>query len=145
MSPHSPSKGGWAASAAASRESPAEPLHAGVHRNTDSSVSRIGRNFINAAPRSVSTVSIELSRPGAVIRQTGGAGIWGRWEQYAKTGHGHNQQLVDLLAKHAGHAKHFRFSILRTLSKTLTRKEVIGMEALYKKKLGTRAFGLNSN
>ena len=75
----------------------------------------------------------------------GNAGIWGRWEQYAKSGHGHNQQLMELLAKSPNHARNFRFSILRTLSKTLTSKEVIAKEALYKKKLGTRAFGLNSN
>lgn len=75
----------------------------------------------------------------------GKQGIWGRWEQYAKTGHGHNAKLVALHTEEIGCARHFRFSILRTLAKTLTSKEVIAQEALFKKKLGSRAFGLNSN
>lgn len=75
----------------------------------------------------------------------GAGGIWGRWEQYARTGHGGNKLLVELLERDSDYPKRFRFSVLQILPKTLTRDEVIGREALYKQKLGTRASGLNLN
>lgn len=75
----------------------------------------------------------------------GEAGILGRWCAYANKPHGGNRQLKELLAHNVAHAKNFTFTVLRTLPKTLTRNEVIAYEVLYKRKLGTRAFGLNSN
>jgi hypothetical protein len=75
----------------------------------------------------------------------GAAGIWGRWEQYAHTGHGGNKLLVDLLARDPDYPERFRFSLLHILPKTLTRDEVIQREGLYKHKLGTCARGLNLN
>jgi hypothetical protein len=39
----------------------------------------------------------------------------------------------------------FSFTVLRTLSRSATREEVLACEALYKKKLGSRAHGLNAN
>jgi hypothetical protein len=75
----------------------------------------------------------------------GEKGIFGRWENYARNGHGGNDQLKTLLRKSKTYSKYFAFSILRTLPKTLTKREVIEYENLYKTKLGTRAFGLNSN
>lgn len=75
----------------------------------------------------------------------GAGGIWSRWEQYAKTGHGGNKLLTDLLSKDPAYPERFRFSLLQILPKTLTREEVIGRETLYKQKLGTRASGLNLN
>lgn len=75
----------------------------------------------------------------------GQEGILGRWKTYATTGHGDNVQLIELLQTDPKHASHFRFSILRTLSRGMTKGEVIAVENLYKTKLGSRAFGLNSN
>jgi hypothetical protein len=75
----------------------------------------------------------------------GAAGVWGRWEQYAKTGHGGNKLLVDLLARDSDYPEGFKFSLLQILPKSLTRDEVIKREGLYKQKLGTRATGLNLN
>lgn len=75
----------------------------------------------------------------------GKKGILGRWTEYATTGHGGNALLKKILKKDRTAAKHFQFTILRTLPKTLTNKEVINYENLYKKKLGTRAFGLNAS
>jgi hypothetical protein len=75
----------------------------------------------------------------------GAAGIWGRWEQYAQTGHGGNKLLKELLARDSDYPKRFRFSLLQILPKTFTRDEVIKREALYKQKLGTRSTGLNLN
>lgn len=76
---------------------------------------------------------------------SGEKGILGRWEQYAKNSHGNNKLLIDLLNKHPERYKSFKFSILQTLPRTLTAKEVVAQEKKYKEKLGTRAFGLNGN
>jgi hypothetical protein len=76
---------------------------------------------------------------------SGEGGILSRWECYAATGHGGNKQLIDLISADDTYARDFSFTILRTLPRTLTRAEVIQYECLYKRKLGSRAFGLNSN
>lgn len=76
----------------------------------------------------------------------GEAGILGRWKGYADTGHGGDAELEKLLVKEGkDYAKNFQFTILQPLPRTLTAKEVIEYESRYKKKLGTRAFGLNLN
>ena len=75
----------------------------------------------------------------------GANGIWGRWEQYAKTGHGNNKRLIELLGVDTDYPEKFRFSLLQILPKTFTRDEVIARESLYKRKLGSKAFGLNAN
>jgi len=75
----------------------------------------------------------------------GHQGIWGRWAEYAKTGHGRNQKLVQLLEAYPGYERNFRFSILQTLDRGLRENEVIEREWFFKFKLGSRAFGLNSN
>lgn len=73
-------------------------------------------------------------------------GLFGRWKNYVSTGgHGGNKQLVALLNKDSNYAANFSFTILRTLPKTLTKDEVIRYENLYKQKLGSKVFGLNSN
>lgn len=75
----------------------------------------------------------------------GQEGIIGRWRQYAKSGHGENQQLKDLVIEEPGYSRNFRFALLQTLSKSLTKEEVIKCEVRWKSRLGTRVFGLNSN
>ena len=72
-------------------------------------------------------------------------GILGRWRSYAETKHGGNTKLKNLLANHPGRHHAFLYSILKTLPKGMTQKEVIAVESVYKRKFGTRAFGLNSN
>jgi hypothetical protein len=72
-------------------------------------------------------------------------GIMGRWQQYAQNGHGNNLKLKQVIGTNINRAKKFQFTILRTLEKTLTRDEILKYEVDYKNKLGTRAFGLNSN
>ncbi|MGH9429940.1 MAG: GIY-YIG nuclease family protein [Terriglobia bacterium] len=71
-------------------------------------------------------------------------GIWGRWREYATSGHGGNDHLRHLVRKNASYPEHFRFSVLQILPKTMARKSVIQCESLYKQKLGSRAMGLNS-
>jgi hypothetical protein len=76
---------------------------------------------------------------------TGARGILGRWQAYAADGHGGNVALRALVTADPGHARHFQFSILRTLPADLHRAEAIRQEQLYKAKLGSRAHGLNEN
>lgn len=76
---------------------------------------------------------------------SGAEGIWGRWRDYVNTRDGGNKRLTKLLASASDRHHQLQFSILRTLPRSLTPREVIEIEAIYKKKLGTRAFGLNEN
>ena len=76
---------------------------------------------------------------------TGQGGFWSRWRDYARTGHGGNQILEQLIESDTRYPGRFRFSILHVLSKTMARDEVLGREALYKAKLGSKATGLNRN
>jgi hypothetical protein len=75
----------------------------------------------------------------------GSGGIWSRWKSYIKSLTGGNILLKELLKKNPFRYKHFQFSILRVLEPSATKEEVIEQEGLTKKKLGSRAFGLNSN
>lgn len=77
----------------------------------------------------------------------GDEGIWGRWSEYVATkGHGGNKALKELLNEDKEYAyKHFQFSILMLLPKTVTAEEAIRKEQLFKRKLGTNSFGLNNN
>lgn len=65
-------------------------------------------------------------------------GIWRRWSEYAKTGHGGNKQLKPL------DPNFFQWSIIRTLSGSMSEKEVIRVERIEMRKHGSRAVGLNS-
>jgi hypothetical protein len=76
---------------------------------------------------------------------TGNGGLWQRWCEYAKSGHGHNLRLKQLCEQRPGHPAAFRFSILETFSRSLSREEALSLEGFFKQKLGTRAFGLNAN
>ena len=76
----------------------------------------------------------------------GKEGILQRWQTYVDKNMKENQQLIALMDAHLDeYAKNFRFTILRILPKTMQKDEVIRYENLYKEKLGTRVFGLNSN
>lgn len=75
----------------------------------------------------------------------GPRGIFGRWESYSQTGHGENVRLRELVERDPSVTRNFRFSVLQTLSRSLSPTEVIEHEALMKRKLGSRAFGLNAN
>ena len=76
----------------------------------------------------------------------GEEGIWGRWCKYISTnGHGNNKMLKEQIDFDKDYAKHFQFSILMLLSRTVTSDQAIKKERLFKNKLGTNSFGLNSN
>ena len=72
-------------------------------------------------------------------------GVLGRWHEYARNSHGGNQLLRNLLKSSPSYANHFQYSILCTLPGATNRNEVLAMEALFKRKLGSRSFGLNAN
>jgi len=76
---------------------------------------------------------------------TGLGGLWQRWCDYAKSGHGDNIRLQELCLASEGRPQSFRFSILDTFSRSLSRVEAQALEAFFKRKLGTRAYGLNAN
>lgn len=66
--------------------------------------------------------------------------IFGRWEEYATTGHGNNVELKKL------DPKNFEFSILQRLSPDMSADEVVSIEASWKKRLHTNEpYGLNKN
>jgi len=75
----------------------------------------------------------------------GDEGILGRWKSYAITGHGGNIQLKDALAANPHAFHHWQYSVLMSLPQTLSKDELLGFESLYKRKLGSRAHGLNGN
>ena len=73
-------------------------------------------------------------------------GIWGRWKQYAETGHGGDKDLKPLLADDSNYAsKYFQWCILETLPLKILDEHAIDRESLYKRKFGTREFGYNNN
>ena len=74
---------------------------------------------------------------------SGERGILGRWRQYARDGHGGNKKLKALLTGHVNRQQHFQYSILRTLSRSLTRTEVVKVEQDFKNKFGKLACALN--
>ncbi len=75
----------------------------------------------------------------------GADGIWGRWSDYAKSGHGGNKCLKELINADTDYPGQFRFSILQVLPKSTKPKAVIAWETRYKTKLGCRVTGLNEN
>lgn len=73
-------------------------------------------------------------------------GIWGRWKTYVKkNGSGGNKALDELISKDKNYANNFKFSILMLLPSTITEREAVRKEQLFKEKLGSRTFGLNHN
>ncbi|PGF05060.1 GIY-YIG nuclease family protein [Bacillus toyonensis] len=75
----------------------------------------------------------------------GEEGIWGRWKTYVDNGHGGNKMLKAILNVDPDRVKDFTYTILQVLPNTYKDKEVFKIESLYKRKLGSRAFGLNGN
>lgn len=72
-------------------------------------------------------------------------GLFSRWKYYVDTRHGDDEGIKSVLKSNPEAYKHFQFTILRVLPKTITPDEAIQIETLYKKKLGTRRFGMNRN
>lgn len=69
----------------------------------------------------------------------GNEGIWGRWSNYAKNGHGGNKLLKPR------DPNNFQWSIVRTVSRSMSERDVIIIEGIEKIKHGSRVHGLNDN
>lgn len=73
-------------------------------------------------------------------------GLWGRWAEYVNSnGEGGNKLMHNLMSEHPDRYHALRYTVLRILDKTTPRTDVIALEGVYKRKLGSRAFGLNAN
>ncbi len=77
----------------------------------------------------------------------GDAGIWARWACYIGTGHGWNDELVELLnRKGRKYARaNFRFSVLEIMVKSTLNDAVFARETHWKQVLQTREHGYNKN
>ena len=72
--------------------------------------------------------------------------IWQRWFAYAKTGHGGNAELKNLLNENGENYKYnFKYSMLEICNMNLGNEYVISRETYWKNTLMTRQFGLNKN
>lgn len=73
-------------------------------------------------------------------------GLLERWKCYVTTRHGNDKLIKETICNYPERYHYFQFSILQILPKTITPREVIDMETLYKKKLLSYApFGMNGN
>lgn len=77
----------------------------------------------------------------------GGDGIWSRWACYIGTGHGWNDDLIDLLNRKGKRyaRENFRFSVLEVMAMSTPDEAVIAREAHWKRTLLTREHGYNKN
>lgn len=76
----------------------------------------------------------------------GGEGIWQRWVAYARTGHGGNKELRDLLKNaEPNHVNFFQYTLLEVCDINASDEQIIAREGHWKTAIGSREFGLNSN
>lgn len=102
----------------------------------------------HSALRSVAAVYlITDSKDGAqyVGSAYGKDGLLKRWTDYAKNGHGGNKLLEALVTADPDAKSRFTYSVLKIFTSGLDKREALSVEDLYKRKLGSRAHGLNSN
>lgn len=79
-----------------------------------------------------------------VGKASGGDGIWNRWADYAKNGHGGNVELKKLLRqKGEGHMSQFQYSILEIADTHASDTDILARESYWMIVLGSRAYGLN--
>ena len=77
---------------------------------------------------------------------TGDDGLWQRWSDYAKNGHGGNRELRELLReKGLDHAKFLQWSLLEMCDARSERQAILDRETHWKKVLLSRKHGLNRN
>lgn len=89
--------------------------------------------------RGVYFIADETDGKGYVGSAYGTDNILGRWQAYARTGHGGNVGLRE----RSYHP--LRFSILQRVSPDMNPADVIALEASWKRRLHTRDLGLNRN
>lgn len=72
-------------------------------------------------------------------------GVLGRWEAYARDGHGGNVALRDALDIDPTQPERYTFSLLRVFGSNTPQPQIDAAEKHYKEALMTRRFGLNRN
>ncbi|NOI65193.1 GIY-YIG nuclease family protein [Vibrio sp. 99-8-1] len=77
---------------------------------------------------------------------TGDGGIWQRWSDYARSGHGGNSRFRQLIKDNGiGYVSNFQYSILEIADTHTTKEDILLRESYWKDILATRRFGLNNN
>lgn len=76
---------------------------------------------------------------------SGGVGVYQRWSDYARSGHGGNKSLVAMLEADPRRQNDFRFTLLETLPLGTPKDAAGRREEYWKRALGSRSFGLNLN
>jgi hypothetical protein len=75
----------------------------------------------------------------------GQGGIWQRWESYVNDPTGGNILLKQLKEQRPDFHNQLSFTLIEALPNNYLVNDVTAIEQLYKKKLGTKVFGLNAN
>lgn len=77
----------------------------------------------------------------------GDKAFWNRWKEYVTNGHGGNKLLKEVVKQEGFEytINHYQISILEIMNSNSSEEDIINRESFWKKMLGTKAFGLNSN
>ena len=76
---------------------------------------------------------------------SGKLGLLQRWRDYVATGHGGNQQLIELLQENKSRVNDFRFTLLEAIPLGTSKRDAIHRENYWKRAIGSRVHGLNAN
>lgn len=77
---------------------------------------------------------------------SGEDGIWQRWVEYSKDGHGNNQELIDLLDQNGeSYANNFQYTVLEIADTHASLDDIYEREKYWKKVLCSRKHGYNAN
>lgn len=75
---------------------------------------------------------------------TGKLGIWQRWSEYSKNGHGGNKELKKILnQKGEEYSNNFQYSILEIADTHSSTEDILKRESFWKDVLCSRSFGYN--
>ena len=92
-----------------------------------------------SASRGVYLLTCPSTKELYVGSATGEAGFLGRWEEYAKTGHGGNVRLM------SREPSDYQISILEVAGSLDSDTDILALEQRWKRKLQSRDMGLNAN
>ncbi len=99
----------------------------------------VGWTAALSASRGVYLLTCPKTREQYVGSATGAEGFCGRWLSYPRDGHGGNVGLK------SRDPSDYQVSILEVAGSAATVEDILGMEALWKRKLQSREMGLNKN
>ena len=97
------------------------------------------------AVRGIYLIADETAGQCYVGKADGERGVLGRWEAYARDGHGGNVALRDALELDPAQPERYTFSLLRVFGSNTPPAQIDAAEKHYKDALMTRRFGLNRN